>query len=209
MAAEIRFLAGENFVIEDLAGSGLGFFGSGGFGSSVRVGEHPGRTFITNSAGTTQGAEVDNVQYLNSASGILGQAGSGIALTAIPNYQATVNVRFTNDTAVYVQSAEARIYDRVNPNNNPSGVTVKMAEIIHPDITQTNNGSGDTTWYTPAGSSVVVPLAPSPGPSGLYAGNGSNGNYQSDEHSWYLAISASPDAVGAKTFGLYVSLEFL
>lgn len=210
MAADIKFLAGSDFTIEDLSGSGLGFYSNDGFGGSVRVGEYQGRTFITNGAGTTQGPEVDNVKYLNAASGILGQAGTGIALTAIPNYQATLNVRFTYDSAVNVQNAKARIYDRSNPNNAASGVTCKVAEIIHPTTTQTNNGSGDTTWYTPAGSSITVPLANSPGPSGLYAGNGSNSNYAATQHDWYLAISASPDSIGSKTqFGLYIELEYL
>jgi hypothetical protein len=97
--ASINFLAGNGFTIQDLAGSGLGFFGDAGFGASVKVGEYQGRTFITNGAGTTQGPEADNVKYLNAGSGILGQAGSGIALTCIPNYQASLNVRFSNATA--------------------------------------------------------------------------------------------------------------
>lgn len=210
MAAAVNFIAGENFTIQDLSGSGLGFYGSSGFGASVRVGEYQGRTFITNGAGTTQGPEVDNVQYLNVGSGIIGQAGSGIALTCIPNYQATLNIRFTYDTAVRTQNAEFRIYDRSNINNPASGVTTKVAEIIHPGITQANTGSGDTTWLTPGGSGTTVSLAPSPGVSGFYAGNGSNGNWSGTQHDWYLALSASPDSIGSKTsFGGYFQLEYL
>lgn len=209
MAAELKFFAGAS-QIQDLAGSGLGFYGDDGFGASVSVGSYQGRTYVTNGAGTTLGPEANNVKYLNAGSGILGQSGSGIALTAIPNAQATLNVRFTYDSAVKVQSAEARVYDRYSPNNPASGVTTKVAELIHPDAAQSNNGSGDTTWYTPTGSSVVVPLANSPGPSGLYAGNGSNSLYAATQHDWYLAISASPDTIGSKTqYGLYVSCEYL
>jgi hypothetical protein len=39
MTASINFLAGEDFVIQSLSGSGLGFYGDDGFGASVRVGE--------------------------------------------------------------------------------------------------------------------------------------------------------------------------
>lgn len=210
MAAELKFYAGEDFQIQDLSGSGLGFFGDDGFGNSVRVGEYQGHTYITNSTGTTQGPEVDNVKYLNAGSGIIGQAGTGVALTCIPNYQATLNVRFTYDSAVQVINAQAQIYDRYDPNNPASGVTTKVAELIHPGTTQANTGSGDTTWYTPGGSSVVVPLANSPGPSGLYAGNGSNSTYADRVHDWFLAMSCSPDSIGSKTqYGLYVALEFL
>lgn len=210
MSANIDFLAGNGFVIQSLSGSGLGFYGDSGFGASVRVGDYQGRTFITDGAGTTQGPEADNVKYLNSQSGILGQTGTGLALTAIPNYQATLNLRFTYDSAVRVQSAEFRIYDRSNPDLPASGLTAKVAEVIHPTTSQANNGSGDTVWLTAGGSSVPVPLAPSPGPSGLYAGNGSNGSWSSTQHDWYVAISVSPDSIGSKTlFGGYFAVEYV
>lgn len=210
MAAIISFLAGNGFTIQDLAGSGLGFYGDAGFGASVKVGDWQGRTFITNGAGTTQGPEVDNVKYLNLGSGILGQAGSGNALTTIPNYQATLNLRFNYDTPIKVQNAKLRIYDRTDPNKPASGVTTKVAEIIHPATTQSNTGSGDTTWITPGGSGVTVSLCPSPGVSGLYAGNGNDGQWSDTQHDWYTAISASPDSIGAKTlYGLWFELEYL
>lgn len=205
--AQIYFFGGTNHI-DNLTGSGLGFFSSAGFGGSVSVGEYQGRTYITNSAGTALGPECPNVKFLNSASGILGQVGTGIALTAIPNSQATLKTSFTHSSAVKIQNVEARIYDRSNINNNPSGVTCKFAEIIHPTITQLNNGSGDTTWHTPAGSSVVVSLAPNPGISGFYAGNGSNSLWSDVEHNHYIAISASPDSIGSKLFALYISLEY-
>lgn len=208
MAAAIGFYAGSDFEIQSLSGSGLGLYGDSGFGASVEVGAWQGRTFITNSAGTSQGPECDNVKFLNSASGILGTTGTGIALTAIPNYQATLNLRFTYDSAVQVQNAIVRIYDRSNINNAPSGVTCKVAEIIHPSITQLNNGSGDTSWSTLQGSGTTLSLVDSPGASGMYA-NGAGG-WTSTQHDWYLAISASPDSIGSKSnFSLYFSLEYL
>jgi hypothetical protein len=210
MSITISFLAGEGFTINDMAGSGLGFYGDSGFGASVRVGEYQGRTFITNGAGSTQGPEADNVKYVNAGSGVLGQTGSGIALTAIPNHQATLEVRLTSDTAVQVQSARLYGYDRHSINNPPSGVTLKGAEIIHPTQSQTNNGSGDTTWVTMAGTGSYLSLANSPGVSGQYAGNGSNSTRPDTVHSWFAALSASPNSVGAKTqFGLMFETEYL
>lgn len=205
--AEISFLAGEDFTIQNTNGSGLGFYASGGFGYPVAVGEYQGRTFITSAAGTSQGPEVDNVKYLNEASGILGQTGSGIALTAIPNYQATLNIRFTHSSAVQVQNAELRIYDRSNVNNDPSGVLCQVAEIIHPDIVQDNNGSGDTSWINAHGSGVTVDLVDGPGVSGLSPNGASTSE---TDHDWYVSLSASPSTIGSKTqFGLYISLEYL
>jgi hypothetical protein len=209
MPVAIQFLAGQGFQIADLAGSGLGFYGDAGFGASVRVGEYQGRTFITNSNGTTHGPEVNNVKFLNIGSGILGQTGSGVALRAIPNHQATLNLRVVSNTPIRVPTARLRAYDRVNENRSPSGVTTRVAQIIHPDINQVANGSGDSTWWTPGGSGVVVPLAPSPGVSGLFAGNGNNSTRPDTQHDWYCAISASPDSIGSKQqYGLWVEIEY-
>jgi hypothetical protein len=207
--AAFQFLAGENFAIDNVSNSGIGFYGAS-FGASVLVGEYQTTSFITNGAGTTQGAQVDNVKFLNSASGIVGSSTSGIALTAIPNYQATLNIRFTHGSAVKVQNVKLRIYDRSNINNNPSGLTCKVAQIIHPTITQINDGSGDTSWTTAGGSGSVLTLANSPGISGLMAGNGSDSTHSSTQHDWYCVISASPDSVGSKSqFGLYCECDYL
>jgi hypothetical protein len=210
MSANINFIAGGgSFLINDLSGSGLGFYGSAGFGASVAVGSWQGRTFITDGAGVNQGPEVNNCQYLNIGSGILGQTGSGVAVANIPNYLSTLNVRFTYDSAVQVINAQLQIYDRVNPNNPASGVTTKVAQLIHPSPLQTVVGSGDTTWETPGGSGAVVTMANSPGVSGLYAGNGTNSTRTDTQHDWYFAISGSPNTIGSKTqYGLYVSLEY-
>jgi hypothetical protein len=210
MAVTISFHA-DGYQINDSMGSGLAFFADTGFGASIKVGEYPGRTFISNGAGTTQGPEVDNVKFANSASGIIGQSGSGVALTAVPNDKATLNVRATSDGgAVQVQNAKVYIYDRVNKANPPSGVTCKAAEIIHPDPVQNNNGSGDSAWINAAGTGLPLDLAPSPGISGLYAGNGSNSTRADTRHDWFVALSPSPDSIGSKTqFGLLAELEYL
>lgn len=190
--------------------SGLGFFGNSGFGASVAVGAWQGTTFVTDGNGTVQGPQAMNVKYLNAGSGIPGTIGSGIGLQAIPNYQATLNIRFTHTSDVQVQNAEIRIYDRVNVDLPASGVTTKVAELIHPGNTQTANGSGDSQWITPGGSGVTVTLANSPGMSGFFAGNGTNSTYAGQRHDWYVAMSASPNSIGAKTqFGLLAQLEYL
>lgn len=206
MTASLDFYA-DGFKINP--GSGLGFYGDSGFGYTIPVGEWNGRTFITNSNGTLDGGEVNNIKYSNNSSGIVGQAGSGIALPAIPNYLSTVEVRFTNDTAVQTQNVQLRIYDRSSIANPASGVTTAVAELIHPNVSQVNDGSGDTAWEFPAGTSYMT-LAPSPGVSGLYAGNGSDSVHTDTVHSNFVAISASPDTIGSKTlYGLYVQLDYL
>jgi len=221
------------FQIASLAGSGLGFYG-GGFGLSVPVGEAQDKTFITNSTGTNQGPEAWNVKYANAGSGLVGRGtsaiplraipGSGlvgrgtsaIALRAIPNWQSSLNVRFTADSAVKTQNVKAYIYDRVLPTNPASGVTTYLAEIIHPVTVQDSGnptGSGSTAWevFTTANQAnpaqrEPVTLTASPGTSGLRP---SGANTTDVRHDWYLALSASPDGIGSKQFGLWVQLEYL
>jgi hypothetical protein len=119
---------------------------------------------------------------------------------------AAVNLRFTNDLPVKTQNAQLRVFDRVNKDNDPSGVTCQVAEIVHPwsgDLSP----SGSATWTNAHGSGVVLDLVSSPGTSGLRP----SGADSSDErHDWYLALSASPTSVGQKSqLGLYFELRFL
>ncbi len=210
MAPAIHFISGGgSFPINDLAGSGLGFYGLAAFGASVSVGAYQQRTFITDANGVVQGPEVNNVMFLNAASGVLGNAGSGIALTAIPSWQATLNIRFTNDTAVKTQSAQLMIFDRVNVAHAATGVTTKVAEIIHPYPTQGPGGSGGSTWTTfdSTTTGLVLSLVSSPGMSGLRPSGIDTTDIQ---HDWYVALSASPDSIGSKNqYGLFCSLQYL
>lgn len=203
--ASIVFNSNNLFTINNLSGSGLGFFSSAGFGGSVQVGNYNQSTFITNSAGSTQGPQVNNTQWAHPSSGYVNGAGP-YALTSIPNYLSTLNIEFQHGSAVKTQNCKLRIYDRSNINNNPSGVTCKVAEIIHPNTSIAAGGSGSSTWQTPTGSSSVMSLVASPGLSGL-SPNGVN--TQSTVHDHYLVIAASPDSVGSKTFALYYECEYL
>jgi len=212
--AKLDFLINQTGFDYDLklGGSGLAFFGDAGFGSSVEVGQYQGATFVSDGGGTARGAQAQNVKFLNAGSGILGAAASGIGLRTIPNYQATLNIRFTHDAAVKAQNCELRIYDRYNIKKAASGVTTKVAEIIHPRVTQTTTGSGDRDWVSAAGSGTVVNFAQSPGISGFFAGDGvtSISTKRSPRHDWYAAISASPDSIGNKTqYGMFFALEYI
>lgn len=194
------------YTINHLSGSGLGFYSST-FGGSVAVGSYQDTTYVTNSTGLIQGVQTNNVKYLNSASGILNSASSGVALLSIPNYLSTFIAEFSHSSAVVLQNTRVYIYDRSSINNPPSGVIAKLAEIIHPSLTQLGSiGSGSPVWMQPAGSSYMT-LTPSPGRSGLYL----NGPSTSDTiHTHYLAISESPSSIGSKTLnGFYIETEYL
>jgi hypothetical protein len=207
MVAAINFYADGVGFSTNLGTSGLGFYG-GGFGQSVNVGEYQQTTFITDATGAIQGPQVNNVKWVNSASGIVSSSTSGIPLTYIPNYLATLNIRFTNDTAVKTQNCKLYIYDRVSINNDPSGVLCQVAEVVHLSNVQGAGGSGSTVWTAARGSGVTFSMYPSPGLSGMYAGNG-NSTVSASQHDSYLCISASPNSIGSKTFALYFQCEYL
>lgn len=198
-------------TIQNLSGSGLGFFGAGGFGQSVAVGEYQGTTYITDSTGSNQGPAVENTKYSSAESGIQSDIGTDpVNLQSIPNRLATLNIRFSHDSDVNIQNPKVRIFDRSNINNAASGVTTKVAEIIHPETTTTDppGGSGDGTWTTfdsDTGGNELD-LVDSPGMSGINA----MGSNSSSRHDWFLCLSSSPDTIGSKSnYGLYVSCEYL
>jgi hypothetical protein len=236
--ATISFYAGST-AINNLSGSGLGFFG-GSFGQSVELNQFQSTTFITDGNGSVNGGTANNVKYSTDTTGFSAGIVPATGLKYIPNSKASCNIRFTNSTTVKTQNVRLRIFDRNNKSFPASGVITRVAELLNPRLTYgTVEGSGDATWWgssthtgadsqgtfqgsplpstrlpagtnTVGGSGIIVPLAQSPGPSGFYAGNGSANTGQYTQHDWYVGITASPDSVGSKTqYGLYVELEYL
>ncbi len=211
--ATIAFLAGGfGFPINNLNGSGLGFYGVGGFGTSVAVGAYQSTTYITDGNGTAQGPQVNNVQWTHASSGAV-QGGTNLGLLKIPNYQSTLILQFSHTSAVRTQNAQLYIYDRTTVTNPASGVTTAVCPVIHPDTSQAVTGSGGSVWQFPAGSSYVnmSVLSNGGGYSPGQSGYSPNGIATVDmTHSFYAAISASPNSVGSKTlYGLYFQLEYV
>jgi hypothetical protein len=192
-----------NNGISGLNGSGLGFYGAA-FGSSVNISEYQTTTWITDSTGSVQGPQVHNVKYTHASSGSINGA-AGINVLDMPNQLATLNIRFTNGTAVKTQNAIMRVYDRSVLTNGPSGVVCRAYEVRHPSTTQTGSlGSGLTTWTTMSGGVVMSGVA-SPGTSGI---RGAGVNTTDTRHDWYFNLSSSPSSVGSKLFALYFEVEY-
>ena len=205
MAAALNFLAGRNGSLVSLAGSGLGFFGAT-FGASVQVSSYPDSTYITDATGAAQGPAANNTKYAGTASGVALNGLAPMKLIDLPNLSGTLNLRFTYDSPVKTQNAVVYVYDRANINNDPSGVTCQVAQLIHP-WDGPAAGSGNATWVNVHGSGQTLALLASPGMSGL---SPSGPDTTDTRHDWYLAMSTSPNSIGSKTqFGLYAMLEYL
>lgn len=212
--ATIQFFGNVNLAYEFAAGgSGIGFYGTNAFGDAVSVGAYQRRTFVTNSNGTAQGPQCNNIFWTHANSGTLGQAGGSTNLTSIPNDQSTLKIRFTHDTAVRTQNAKLYIYDRNFSSDfeqHPAtGVTTQVCEIRHVDPVIGAGGSGYTAWATflATTTGTIAPLSASPGSGGL---SPSGSSTQSTLHDWFIALSATPNSIGSKTqYGLAVSTEYV
>lgn len=203
--SEVNMYIAETDVKID-TGEALGFFGSDGFGDPLSLNEFNGRTFVTNASGSIAYEECDNCRRASSSGVIIGQTGTGINIRNLPNYLATINLRFTHSQAVLVQNAQLVAYDGVNLVNAPTGLNVYGAEIIHTSRLQTEVGTGDTTWTQMEGSGQQLNLVNSPGTSGISP----LGPATTDtRHDWYVALSVSPTIPGDKQFGFQCSLEFI
>ena len=147
--ATISFLAGEGSEkIFHLQGSGLGFYGTT-FGASVQIGSFQGTTFVTNADGTTQAQDADNIKYVSSHSGIYKGNPTTKSVLLVPSSRSSLNIRFDHTSAVNVQNAQLRVYDRENINFPASGVRTMIAEMSNPVNTfpTTDAGSGDALWW--------------------------------------------------------------
>lgn len=211
MGAAVDFFAG--FTPVDLAGSGIGFYGAT-FGTSVQVGQYQDATFITNSTGSAQGPEANNAKYQGNVSGVSINASGVMHIREVPLLSGSVNVRFTNDTAVNTQNGEVRIFDRTDTNAGASGVTTQVAHLVQglSGVEPTTGAaqawdSGEDGWLPLSGSGTTMTLLNNPG-SGSLGASGAAG--EDIRHDWFLSLSATPDSIGSKTlYGMFVQLEFL
>jgi hypothetical protein len=117
--------------VNTISGSGLGFYGAGGFGSSVSTTSYQDNTFITNADGTAQYGSVRNVKYLSTTGCYGKEANATGILTQLNSSDATLFIHFDHTTAVKVQNCQLRIYDRDSPDNPAIGVITKVAEIVN------------------------------------------------------------------------------
>lgn len=158
--ATITFAVLQNSHIGDaFAGSGLGFYGSA-FGTSVQVGSFQDKTFVTNSAGTTQGPSALNLKYINPSGATVEMASANSQLTYVNTSEATLEINFDHSSSVKVQNAQLRIYDRSNIDYPATGVVTRVCEIVNFDnktyadwVSNAGNdicatpGSGDALWW--------------------------------------------------------------
>lgn len=198
MSSTIRWYGGAGTPEISPAASGglntLGFFGAS-FGFSIRVGEYNTTSFRTNANGTSNGSQLPNIKFANSSGAFVGASLIAEELLEIENALSTLNIRLNTDNVIKTQNSRFRAFDRININNNPSGVSIFAAEMEKDQSSV--RGSGDTSWTQIFGSGSVLSLS-----------DQTTANF--DVHNWYVSLTASPLTIGEKTeIGFYFETEFL
>ena len=197
MATTIAWAGGDGanpiLPAESGANDTLGFFGAG-FGFSIRVGEYNNTCYSTNDNGTTNFGQVPNLRFANSSGAYVASETVATELLEVDNAESTLRITLNTDSNVQTKNTSFRAFDRVNIDNNPSGVVVKAAEINKPS--PSFRGSGDVSWSTIAGSGSTLAIN-----SQLLA---------SGTHIWHVGVTASPQSIGEKTnLCFYFETEFL
>lgn len=172
-----------------------GFFGAG-FGFSIRVNEYNNTSRVTNDNGTTDFGALPNLRYdtASNSGAFVGSELVSTELLEVDNTEATLKIKLSTDSPVQCQNSSFRAFDRVNIDNNPSGVTVQACEINKPQTSF--RGSGDQFWTSVAGSGSILSLDDQLLSSGV--------------HVWYVGLSVTPTSIGEKTnLGFYFETEFL
>lgn len=211
---------GVNFIINlddnlDLnlnqSGYMLGFFGDRGSPSTIAIGEWNGTTYMVDpDDGDSAEVQTYNLKYANASQVYIDGLDTPIALSKVPNYQSTLNVRFKNDASVRILIARCRFYNRDKTvDDPPEGVDIKVFELAHLGVRQVVPAfnKGDKTWRQ-ATSGEWLRFSRSPGPSGIYGGT--TGTYPAKRHDWFMGISVSPRDIGGRSkLGLQFSVEYL
>lgn len=210
--ADLEVYVGEDQLLP--AGAALGFYGGGGWDDPIALNQFNGRVFVTDPSGVTENFECNNCKLLATGSWsgvggcsgvILGQVGDGMSLDEVPNYLATLNIRFTHGAACAVQNATFWAYNGSDSEQGPSGLAVFGAELIHTGEVQDDTGIGDEIWHRIGGRARAIGLVDSPGTSGLRP----DGPLTVDtRHDWYLAMTVSPTRPGDKMFAFQLELEY-
>jgi hypothetical protein len=178
MATFTTYLQGDTDT--EVGASDVLQFAGGSFDDPISVGSYNSSMHVKNSGGTedSSGNNPNNVAYVSSNQGDWGDGTE--SLSSITNSECTELIEFSHGSAVETSSAEFYFWG-ASHNAAPSDVTLYASE------------QGDSDW-----SQAVT------GSSAL--GLGDQGS--TTTHNFYIAVSASPDSVGEKSFNQRVELTY-
>lgn len=148
-------------------------FSDGTFDNPITVSSFNGGTHVRSSGGSDSSASntPNNVKYI--ASGTADWGDGTEACSAMLAAEATLNIDVTYDTNITVTDITFYAYDGTTPATAPTNLDVYAFEF------------GDTAWVNCDGSGSALTLGDSTTPA--------------TSHDFYVALSASPSAVGTQS----------
>jgi hypothetical protein len=152
-----------------------GFYGAGGYGSPIQVGQYNDsmhiRTSVSDDTDACQPPHLTNLKYI-SANEVSVKGGAPIAVSAIAQ-ENLIRITVLNDVNISIIGTRFYAYDGTNVDNPPANVTLKAFKL------------GDAAWAQPHGRVNALSLGTSETPA--------------TEHSFYLGMSLSPVSTGASS----------
>lgn len=161
----------------------LGFYGSA-FGDAVAVSSYQTSTHVENSGGTQQcTTHINNNMYVSSGNiNINGGGSETLNGTNLATTECTLKINFSHGSSVVTNTATFWAYDGSTDSAVPTNITFYCAE------------QADTAWTNAEGSGAAMTL---------------DDNTTATSHDFYIACSASPEAVGDLTaFALKIQLTY-
>ena len=153
----------------------IGFYGSGGYGSPIQVGEYNDATHVRTSTSDDTDActapHLTNLKYSSDTEVSIG-GGAPVALTSATQ-ENLIRITVTSDASITVIGTRLYGYDGSNVDNPPANLTFKTFK------------ETDTTWTQPHGRAAAMSCGTSL--TGATA------------HSFYVGMSLSPVSTGAST----------
>lgn len=157
----------------------IGFYGLGGYGSPIQVGQYNdslhNRTSTSDDTDACAPPHLTNIKYTSSTECSI-RGGSAVALTSCVA-ENLIRIGVTSDSSITIIGSRFYGYDGTNVDNAPSNITFKTFKL------------GDSTWAQPHGRTNAMSLGTSLTPA--------------TSHYFYAGMSLSPTSTGAST--LFVS----
>lgn len=166
----------------------LQFAGAGGFDSKISVGQYNDTTHVESSVGANDSSAntPNNNKFISQSGGTGGDSQADWGddtedLDAITDAECALKINFSDASSVVTEDAIFYAFDGTTTTTAPVGVTFQAAE------------SGDTNWTNAEGSAAALEL---------------DDQSASTSHDFFIAVSSSPESVGAKDFAVRVELTY-
>lgn len=172
-------------------------FGGAGFGDTIAVGSYQDSTHIgTGDPGTDVCTtnHANNVKYLTgSTMSVNGGGSEDINDTNLLETECTLRVHFNHTSSVQITNARLYCFDGTTPTTEAPGIDAWAFE----------RGVSATAW------TKVNDASASYGGDNAGERMALGDKTAAQDHYWYVALSASPESVGAKTsFDFGVALTY-